>query len=77
VYWVEWDGIWCELMVCEWKFRTTYDSFMLALHVHSMSDVPGLKLASLVDATPESSFGRFWRDGSGTLVSMSAGLPRC
>jgi hypothetical protein len=29
----------------------------------------------MVDVTPESSFGKFWRDGLGTLVSMSAGFP--
>jgi hypothetical protein len=29
----------------------------------------------MVDVTPESSFGKFWRDGLGTLVSMNAGFP--
>jgi hypothetical protein len=28
----------------------------------------------MVDVTPESSFGKFWRDGLGTLVSMSTGF---
>jgi hypothetical protein len=58
VYWVEWDGMWCELMVCEWMFCTTCDSFMLALHVQSASDVHGLKLASSCGCDPGI---KFWQ----------------